>query len=134
MKTILLCLMLLIVLGSGCTPSKESAVVVSSVSQMADHEGALVKFEAQRAPFAEQHPTGLLNSFDSKTGEMLQKSESYVTLGDESMQIVLASAETILCDRMEIEGIVHLMTLGGEPATKMSYERVWIDVTAHRCL
>ncbi len=66
------------------------------------------------------------------TNELKIKFENYMDIN--GFQVVLTTDEKINCKgRIEVEGIVDIVDLGGQMETKESYKNIWIKVMNFKC-
>jgi len=79
-----------------------------------------------------QHPTGIHNTLDAITMQLRTKFENYMDIN--GSQIVLTSDEEINCKgRIEVEGLVDVVDLGGPDKTKQGYKNIWVKVVSFEC-
>lgn len=114
-----------------------SAPFVDTAASLSKYPGKVVKFTATFSTVAEQHPTGLLDKYDPKTGELLKHQETYVVINAGEPQIVLVSSNPITCaaaiEKIDVEGTVTLIRFNGKPGTKTAYARPWVKVAHYKC-
>ncbi|MCK5215548.1 MAG: hypothetical protein KAR05_09370 [Candidatus Omnitrophica bacterium] len=95
-------------------------------------EGKLVKITGKIAGLALQHPVGMHDTLDFKTGEVKGKYETRIDTG--GSQIVITSDQKTECSGdITVEGIVDIVDLGGEEGSKSGYKNVWIRVQSYKC-
>jgi hypothetical protein len=95
-------------------------------------DNQVVKIAGRISEFPMQHPTGLHNAFNPHTKAFETKMENYMDY--KGAQLVLTSKEAITCKgRIEVEGIVDLIDLGGQEGTKQGYKNIWIKVIHFEC-
>ena len=95
-------------------------------------DGRIVKIVGNKSKMYLQHPTGLHDFFDLKTGQFKKKFEHYINFAGH--EIIVTFEEKIVCeDSVEIEGVVDIVDLGGDAGTKGGYKNVWIKASNMIC-
>ncbi len=117
---------------SGLTNADYCVIDESDWSAWETCKNQIVKIIGHISEFPKQHPTGLHNSFDPDTNELKIKFENYMDIN--GFQVVLTTDEKINCKgRIEVEGLVDIVDLGGQRGTKESYKNIWIKVMNFKC-